>query len=193
MSTNVTRPPQETIAAINEQSMLVKSAATQLSNRIEIFSAWLGNLPGRVETTYYGQHPDDDGSGMLSFCLRLHRDGKAWIISFGNHHEQYNNEYPVEWKPLTEAPVRLKLLAIAQFPDLLEAIEKSQKQLATQIESACAEFDKFAANLGIEEAPAGTTTLTKHAVAEQKTAFQIMQERRKAHAAKRPIAVKEGE
>ena len=155
MSEKPQRDPQQTIVAISEQSTLVKDAATELSDRIELFTSWIGKLPGRVETTNYGKHPDDDGAGNLSFCLRLHRDGKEWTISYGSFHEAYNNdpENPVDWKPLSEAPVRIKLLAISQFPDLLESIAKSQKRLAKEIKAACTEFDDFAAKVGIDQTP----------------------------------------
>ncbi len=150
MSEKPRRDPQQAVVAISEQSTLVKDAATELSNRIAMFTGWLGKLPGRVEAINYGVHPDDDGRGNLSFCLKLHREGKEWTISYGHHHEEYNNDQnPIDWKPLAEAPVRLKLLAIAQLPDLLESIAKSQKRLAKEIQSACTEFDGFAAKLGI--------------------------------------------
>jgi hypothetical protein len=147
----VQRSPEDIQIAIAEKSLKVKFAATQLSSRIQIFEAWLSKLPGRVETVHFGDHPDDDGSETLSFCLKLHRSGKDWIISYGTFHASFDFDRDVDWKPLREAPVRFKLLAIQQFPDLLEEIEKSQERLANEIKQACSDFDDFAAKLGIEE------------------------------------------
>ena len=85
----------------------------------------------------------------MQFGLKFHRSGKTWLISCGDYHPQYHEENPIDWKPLDDASVKLKTLGVEMFPDLLEAMEKSQAETADKIESVCEKFDAFAAKLGI--------------------------------------------
>jgi hypothetical protein len=82
--------------------------------------------------------------------LRLHRSGKEWALSYAEHHAQFNDENdPPEFKPLSDAPLKFKMAAVKMFPNLLEAIEKSQDKLLADLNQTAAEFDAFAASLKI--------------------------------------------
>jgi hypothetical protein len=83
--------------------------------------------------------------------LRLHRAGKEWIISCGT----FSPEFPesrIEWSPLVDAAMRIKMAAIKIFPDLLEAIEKSQDRMVVELTRASATYDEFAKTLDMARA-----------------------------------------
>lgn len=149
------RPPAQIIESITVKAANVRTAATALSERIEEFQEYVTRLPGRVEAVVYGDHPDamsPDEHALLSLVLRFHREGKAWMLSYGTHHEEVNNDpdNPVKYQPLTDAPLRIKLAAVKMFPAMLSAVEKSQDDLVKEIESATAEYDAFAQALKIK-------------------------------------------
>ena len=72
-------------------------------------------------------------------------------MSYGSHHDAYHSdpENVVEYTPLTEVPLKIKIAAVKMFPDLLEAILKSQASLIEDINKAAAEYDAFAKTLNI--------------------------------------------
>jgi len=139
----------EVVASIQDQAARVRGAADEMTKRITEFQTYLGSLKGRVDTTHFGTHPDHDPydpQDQVELAVRLHRQEKTWLLSWGNYHPAYDDR-PINWQPLTEAPLKIKIAAVRIFPDLLEAIEKSQIRLAEQIEAATAEFDAFAETL----------------------------------------------
>ena len=142
------RSAPEVVASIEDHAVGVRNAADEMTKRIEEFQGYLGTLRGRVDTTHFGTHPDSDGPEYeLELAIRLHRQQKAWLLSWSNYHPDYHEEHPMEWQPLKEAPLKIKIAAIRMFPDLLEAIEKSQIRLAREIEKATTEFDAFTETL----------------------------------------------
>ncbi|HUT61220.1 MAG TPA: hypothetical protein VNA25_25505 [Phycisphaerae bacterium] len=144
------KPPRsapEVITSIKDNAARVRDAADGMTKRIEQFQVYLGSLRGRVDTTHFGSHPDYGPQDEVDLALRLHRKEKAWVLSWGSYHPIYNDENPMDWQPLTEAPLRIKIAAVGMFPDLLEAIEKTQIRLAEEIEEVTAEFDAFAESL----------------------------------------------
>ena len=142
------RSPDLIKLAIAEKSIAVKNAANELSARIQCFEAWLGKLPGRVETYCYETHPDAVGMDPLELGLRLHREGKKWVLSYTNYHPSLEPD-GIDWTPLSEAPLQLKLAAVEMFPNLLAAIENSQEKLAARINMVCTTFDSFASKVGM--------------------------------------------
>lgn len=146
------RPPDEILKSISTKALDVRTSANELSKRIEKFQEFLGKLPGRVETEFYGSHPDATTpyeDSQLSLVLRLHREGKSWILSYGSFHEQFHNDpdESVTFAPLMDAPLRIKIAAVKIFPNMLAAIEKSQDKLVSEIQYAVSQFDIFAASL----------------------------------------------
>ena len=142
--------PSELIASIESKAVTVRDAATTLSDRIKTFEQYLSRIKGRVETLCFGEHPDattDEEQAYLSLCLKYHRDGKDWKISWSRYHESYHQDHAMDFSLLVDAPVKIKIGAIKLFPDLLEAISKSQDRLVKEIEDATEGFDAFAATL----------------------------------------------
>ena len=139
----------EVVTSIQDQAARVRGAADEITNRIAKFQTYLGSLKGRVDTTHFGTHPDHDlydHQDEVELAVRLHRQEKTWLLSWGNYHPAYDDR-PISWQPLTEAPLKIKIAAVRMFPDLLEAIEKSQIRLAEEIEEATSEFGAFAKTL----------------------------------------------
>ena len=102
-----------------------------------------------MDTCQYGNHPDHGFDPEYSLAIRLHRLDKTWILSWSCHSIYHNDQLgeKMDWQPLKEAPLKIKIAAVKIFPNLLEAIEKSQIQLAEEIKRATAEFDAFAQTL----------------------------------------------
>lgn len=147
------RRPIEIVESIKDESANVRQAASDLTDRIARFRTYLSKLKGRVETEVYGRHPDSDQfeeatGSPVSLGIKLHHIGQEWELSFGVDQDP---EIATEWRPLVEAPLKLKMAGIKLFPDLLLAIERSQKQLTSDITKASKEFDEFAESLGMEE------------------------------------------
>ena len=153
MATADSRPPKVVLQSITTQAERVRRAAAELTKRIEQFQEWLGNLPGRVETDYYGEHPyanDAEDNAMMSLVIRLHRDGKKWILSHATQDERWSHTESgglTEFKPLVDAPLKTKIAAVKMFPNILAAIEQSQMKLVAELEAATSEYDAFAATI----------------------------------------------
>lgn len=144
------RTSAEVVGAIAEKATAVRNSALALTDRIKRYQKYLGALEGRVEAIHWGKHPDDD-DGNLELGLRFHRQGKEWIISWGADHAQANPDIPTDWNPLVDAPLKIKIASVDLFPELLIAIERSQRKLARQANKACDAFDEFAKTLNITE------------------------------------------
>jgi len=145
MATKPSRPSPEVIESIKHNAARVREAADEMTKRIEQFETYLGSLKGRIDTMHFGTHPDATPPQYeLELGIRLHRKDKAWVLSWSEYHPSFHEEHGMEWKPLKEASLKIKIAAMKMFPDLLEAIEKSQIQLVEEIEGATADFDTFA-------------------------------------------------
>ena len=153
MPIKVNRTPEAIVRAITEKSKSVRDFATELSDRIVDFRDFLAQLPGRVAATAWGRHPDSDqmteedqlNLGDYSLGLSFDREGKDWALTYTSSHEA--DDMPLEWKPLHEAPLKIKIAAIKLFPDLLSAIETSQDVLVKEISQAITDYDAFAASM----------------------------------------------
>ena len=142
------RPAPEVIESIQDHAVSVREAAEELTKRIEQFEVYLAALKGRVDTMHFGRHPNSDGEeDQLELAIRLHRKAKEWVLSWSDYHPQYHEERGMEWRPLKEAALKIKIAAIRMFPDFLESIEKSQIRLAEEIADATSQFDAYAETL----------------------------------------------
>ena len=154
------RHAAQIIESINKKAGAVKDSAAALNERIRHFEQYLGSLPGRVDTIFYGWHPEEHEPWM-SLAIRLHREGKDWVLSCGTYDERAVSregaDYDVGYKRITDAPLKWKMAAIKQFPNLLAQIEKSQDQLIEEMDKVAAEFDVFAATLTPPMPPATQT------------------------------------
>lgn len=135
---------------IAEGSTLIREAAGKLASRIEHFEKHLNTIPGRVDTECFGHHPDADSpqaEALMSLVLKLHRDGKCWVLSYGKYTQDINEDpdCPISYARLKDAPLKIKLAAVRMFPKMLEAIKESQRTMAEEINRAVAEYDDFAA------------------------------------------------
>jgi hypothetical protein len=146
------RPADQIVKAISEKSKSVRDFATELSNRIVEFQDYLAHLPGRVEATTSGLHPDNDihddahdAMGDYYLIIALRRHGKEWVLETAEGYA--DDDRPWDWKPLHEASLKVKIAAVKLFPDLLQAIETSQDRLVAEIMQAMSEYDSFAARL----------------------------------------------
>ena len=152
----IVRDPSEIVESIGQKAASVKDAVAALTGRIEQFQTYLGGVRGRVESYCYGAHPDADSEedrNLMSLCLWLHKEGKEWVLSWANHDERHTHydDYTMNFKPLVDAPLKIKLAAVKMFPDVLETIEKSQSELVRQVTKATEEYDAFAASLPSKE------------------------------------------
>jgi hypothetical protein len=145
------RPSSEVIRSISEKAARVREAATAVTKRIERFQALLAELPGRIETDFYGDHPDAkaEDAGLYYLVLRLHRKGKDWALLWDTYHENYANmpDWREDFQPLVDAPLKIKMAAVKLFAQFLEAIETSQDKMTEQLTATVAEYDKFEASL----------------------------------------------
>jgi hypothetical protein len=142
------RPINVVVQSIQQQAVNVRTAAEHLTNRIITFESYLGQLPGRVEAFTFGEHPDDDGRGEVNLCLKFTREGKDWKLFWADYCEEYHApDSPMDFKPLVDAPLKIKIAAIRMFPDVLVSVEESQVRIIQQLTEASVEFDKFAKQL----------------------------------------------
>lgn len=138
----------ETRELIEETHNRNKELANGLSDRIERYEKWLGQLPGRIEVTHWTRHPDSDAEQVdYVFGLKLCRVNKEWVIWHAS--ERMEDDSPPDWKPLKDAPIRLRAFGIKCFPELLVAIRTKQEELEAAIESTFTEFDSFFAQLNV--------------------------------------------
>jgi len=139
-------PPAQVVESIEKKADLVRDAAAELSDEIQSVEAILNKLPGRVETWCFGKHPD---GGELELALHFVRRGQAWMLECGTYHPLYNEDphNPIDWNPLSEASLRVKMAAVRMFPDLLVAMDKSQDKLVEELGKATAEAAAFKASL----------------------------------------------
>lgn len=126
----------------------VRSAGTEVSDRIRIFESWLAKLPGVVyaECELWGSE-----DGRLSTNLALRKDGKGWSLYICTEDNWEGHGDLSESQLLRDSSLDTKLAAIRHFPSLLCAIAKRQKELVDQLRRAASEYDEFAKSVGIKE------------------------------------------
>lgn len=132
-----------------EQSAL--SAQTDRLNACIVrFEAWIGSLPGRVETTLGlpDPTPEENPPGLeCELLVRLRREGKDWQLVWA--FVELGDESSVNWKPLREAGVDIKLYVIPQLPKLVTRMADSQEELKRRVDAVASSFEEFTRTAGI--------------------------------------------
>jgi hypothetical protein len=131
---NIPRRPVEIIDSISERAADVKVAAAAFTDQIREFERYLSSMRGRVEAHCWCKHPNDAGDENSLF-LTFHRPIKEWQIGWARI---ARDEIDMDIKiiPLVDAPLTVNVAAVHYFPDLLEAIDKSQEELIEQVVKA---------------------------------------------------------
>lgn len=141
------RSPNDVIAVISSQAASVRDAHSELMAKIAKVERWFSELPGRTETTCWKVFEEDFRHGNnKNLGLALHRDKKVWRLDYGFYWDM-SPEDAVEWKPLSDAPVNVKLEAITMLPRLLESMEKTQRDLVKEMAKASKAVDDFIGSL----------------------------------------------
>lgn len=159
MSEKAKQSASDLLQAIESNSSIVRDAANALTHRIVAFEEYLSKVPGRVETALRCEHPDiHEGTAYL--VIAFQRQGKEWGLYYGTERPQLPGNFtlgallsprqPTEFKPLRDAPLKYKVAAISQLPDLLQAMIKTQSELADEIVRATSDFDAFASTIGVK-------------------------------------------
>ncbi len=134
--------PKHVVTEIEANAKTVNWEASQLSNRIEQFQAWLNSLAGRVKTQYW-TCVDDLGN---EFGMKLDRAGKEWALYYAFTH----GDQAPDWFVLAEANIETKLRAIAMFPEFLKKMRDAQLDRAKEMAKATEQFDIFANAIGMK-------------------------------------------
>lgn len=72
--------------------------------------------------------------------IKLHG---AWRLCYAEHYVSYQHDEPeVDWKPLVEASIEIRIEATKQIEALREAIVKGKEDLAPEVEQAIATLTK---------------------------------------------------
>lgn len=116
----------------------VHDAATALTERIRQFEAFLCDLPGRVEALVVADHSDKGGPKLH---LRFHGKGKNWALDYALNAAPNDKNQALEYKPLIDAPLRIKIEAVQYLPDILKGVQTGQQELYREIVNASATFD----------------------------------------------------
>lgn len=132
------------IQRLADQRASVGTQAERLNACIQRFESWIAQVPGRVETVVYLSDPHSDGG----HAVRISRDGKQWHISVSWYFEG-DDDRALDWKPLREVGIELKLLVLPNLPKLVVAMADSQEQLKSKIDAVASGFEKFAQKAGI--------------------------------------------
>lgn len=139
--------PVQILKSIEAGSRRVNELATDLSRRISSFEAWLNALPGKVETSLW-LGASEDAPCEPEFGLRLARHSSTWALFYA-YSWPGNEEF--QWSSLGEASLETKILAVKQFPQLLQKITEAQTALAKRLEDTHRDFDAFAAAIGLTQ------------------------------------------
>src|SRR5207253_1594432 len=129
---------------ISDGAAGVRSAGEALTNRIKDFEAWLGKLPGRVETHCSIESGEDEWDTYLSF----EREGKEWSLYTYRFNESF--ESISDRKLLRDASINEKTSMIKHFPDLLKSMVTAQKSMVDRAKESVSTFDAFAKSIGLK-------------------------------------------
>ena len=110
----------------------------------------MARMPGRVESVLLlpDPTPNDDDPRDFNLAVRVARDGKIWPVSWG-FWEVGDAPEAINWKPLREASIDIKLYVIPQLPRLIVQMAEEQEKLKARIERVADEFEAMASKLGM--------------------------------------------
>jgi len=130
----------------------VKVNANELSASIFDFQKTLASLPGRVSAGCEGEHPDFR-DGQVSLALWFNRFGKEWLIKWSAVHASDLEHEGADYKPLTDAPLKIKLAAVKLFPKLIDAIAEAQDNLVEEIADAASAVKRLTSTVKASAKP----------------------------------------
>ena len=130
-------PAADILRQLKENAPTIHKLSEQLTSRIKRFEDWCDAIPGRVETWWCFRVDGDE------LTCRFHRDGKRWIISWD--FEPWEN---ATWRPLTDAPLEVKLAAIETFPEVPGHMLRAQQQLEERLRGAHESLKELAKQFG---------------------------------------------
>lgn len=137
---------KELLQRIRENGSSLRSAATELTNRVKVFEAWLGKLPGRVSASCILWTDDDKN---IETRLTYTKHGKEWALLLIDY--EVERDRVVEEVLLRDAPISAKVNAVPYFPRLVEDYAKRQVTVAALAVAVTQEFDEFAKQLKLGE------------------------------------------
>jgi hypothetical protein len=141
----IQKSDKEVLQDIESGAKDVRTAGTELAERIKQFEAWLNKVPGRVRAKC---EIGSDGDGNHTTYLCFAKDGKGWSLF---RYVWYNErDEGSDWTPLRDATLDEKLVAVAAFPRLLRAMSEAQREMVGRLRETTTEYDQFAAGLGIK-------------------------------------------
>ena len=151
-----TKPnPQEIVRSIELQSKEINELATLLSQRIIDFETWLNALPGKVEAECSVNLPN-----KMIFTMFLRRNGKPWSIFFSLCHPDETTLNKISKvflsKPLIDADLDSKMIAVQNFPSLLLEIKSIQDKRLAELRKSHANFESFAQTIGLKTETEGS-------------------------------------
>lgn len=129
----------------------VSAQAERMNACIERFESWVAAMPGRVQATISlappePNHPEDPRDWAL--LVRITRDGKDWPVSWG-YWEIGDQDAGVNWKPLRESSIDIKLYLIPELPKLIVEMAVQQERLKSKIDEVATGFQEFAGKVGM--------------------------------------------
>jgi len=136
---------KQILREIEQKSDEFAKRACELSECIVAYENWLNRLPGRVQADAWLSLDEQTDN---AFGIQLARQGKRWALSFA--YGVMDSDEQGEWRPLVEASIEDKLIAISMFPKLLEAIREEQVSKIERVKSTQAKFAEFAKAIGIQ-------------------------------------------
>lgn len=144
--------PPSLVQSIQDHAAAVREAVGGLNDRIERFQQYLTTMKGRTETLCYVTHPDYPHEGSDGKCLglKLHREGKEWLLSYAALDEA-DPSFEPEWNRMVDAPLKYKVVLARAFPDLLDAIAKTQQKLVNEVVAVTEFLDEFEESLPKKE------------------------------------------
>jgi hypothetical protein len=140
--------PEKPLAALMREAQVTSERYHELANlvsgQIVEFDAWLAGLPGKLEVEACTDNPnyDPDYNSDRYLVVGIKRFTKEWGLAFVTAKESqhpdftYDDPEPNEWKPLRDAPLRLKAEAVRLLPQLVEMFLREQKSLIEAMEPA---------------------------------------------------------
>ena len=127
--------------------MSVREAMASIDKRFGAICKWCGHLQAcRTAEAWEDQAPQN---GDMLLGIQNSRHQGEWRLEFAQRSPGGNSRQS-EFKPLADAPLDLKLRALALSEKLLKELVAQQREVIREIRSALKQFDSTAASLGVK-------------------------------------------
>lgn len=130
-----------------EINKALESRFAQLNSAIEAHEQKLKQMmvPKEVSIVYASYQDSDPASGQVwgeySSHLGMVKLRGAWRLCYAEHYLCYQaEETEIDWKPLVEASIEIRIEASKEIEKLREEIVKSKEALVPEIEQAIAKL-----------------------------------------------------